>query len=146
MACLADVNFLVALGHGAHQHAARAAAWLGRQTGSPAVALCRVSQMGFLRILTNRSWLQSEVRTAAEAWSAWATILADDRFVFLDEPPGLERGWRELTSGLPSGRSVETDGYLAAFALAADLPVLTFDRAFGSGFDRRFGLRVEIPG
>jgi len=145
MACLADVNFLVALAHEAHEHSRRAGAWLEKPASAPTIALCRVAQMGMLRILTNRSWLKAEVRSAAEVWAAWDALLSDDRFVFLDEPVGLEREWRRLTGELATTRAVETDSYLAAFALAADLPVLTFDRAFGTGLAGGQRLRIEVP-
>jgi predicted nucleic acid-binding protein len=105
------------------------------------VGLCRVSQMGVLRILTNRKWLKDEARSAEEVWSAWTTLLADDRFRVLEEPLGLEQEWRRRTLRLAPGSMIETDTYLAAFAVAAGLTLLTFDR----GFQRFPGLAVEIP-
>ena len=141
MAFLADINFLVALLHEGHQHSSRASAWLERQQESGAVGLCRVAQMGVLRVLTNRSWLKSEVRTAAEVWGAWDMLFTDERFVFLMEPDQIGSRWRKLTERLTRGKMVDTDSYLAAFALTTTRDLLTFDE----GLQRFDGLTVEIP-
>lgn len=132
MAYLADVNFVIALLHARHSAAGRAAAWLDGQEESGAILLCRVVQMGVLRILTNPAWLKDEVLPARAVWDAWDLLLTDDRFAAVHEPPGLERQWRSLTEDLPAGRCAETDTYLAAFALAGGYRLLTFDRGFRS--------------
>jgi toxin-antitoxin system PIN domain toxin len=138
---LADVNVLIALLHAEHPHSLRANAWLDRLSSPDLVGLCRITQMGLLRLMTNSRWLKSEAREADEVWSGWGALLADGRFRFLDEPSSLEREWRRLTAGLARGRMVETDSYLAAFAISAGIPIVTFDR----GFERWPRLRVEIP-
>lgn len=56
MAFLADVNFLVALLHARHTASPIANAWLDEQDEPACVAVCRVAQMGALRVLTNPSW------------------------------------------------------------------------------------------
>jgi hypothetical protein len=140
MAYLADVNVLIALLHARHQHAQRAAAWLAELPEGAKILLCRVAQMGVLRILTNRSWLREDVLSAGEVWSGWDLLLTDDRFAAVDEPAGFESEWRRSTQSLPHGRSAETDFYFAAFATAGGHRLLTFDRGFRS-FD---GLDVLI--
>jgi hypothetical protein len=140
MAYLADVNFLIALLHARHAASERAAAWLDGQEEPRSVRLCRVVQMGALRILTNPAWLQEDVLPARSVWDAWDLLLTDDRFARVSEPPRLEAEWRLLTEEFPVGRCAETDAYLAAFARAGGLRVLTFDRGF-----RRFeGLDAMI--
>lgn len=140
MACLADVNFLVALLHARHSASKRAAAWLEEQDGPGSVLLCRVVQMGVLRILTNPAWLKEDVLSARVVWDAWDLLLTDDRFARVDEAPGLEKRWRRLTAEFPAGRCAETDTYLAAFARAGGHGLVTFDRGF-----RRFeGLDATI--
>ncbi len=141
MACLADVNFLVALLHARHAQSRRAAAWLERHDEEGSVALCRVAQMGALRVLTNRAWLADEVQSAAEVWRVWDMLGGDERFFFAAEPARLEIEWRRLTSGWPRGRLAETDAYLAAFASAGGLRLLSFDKGL-----RRFpGVELELP-
>lgn len=141
MVYLADVNVLVALLHAAHPHQARASAWLEARSDSATIGLCRVTQLGLLRVLTNKAGLAAETHTAPEVWDAWSALLADDRFRILDEPSNLDREWRRLTGALGLGKMIETDSYLAAFALAARIPILTFDQ----GFQRWPDLHVEIP-
>jgi hypothetical protein len=140
MAYLADVNFLIALVHGRHAQAQRAAAWLEKQSPAPSILLCRVAQMGLLRILTNPSWLKEDVLAAREVWEAWDLLLSDDRFKAGSEPVGFEREWRRWTGSLRRGQQAETDFYLAAFAAAGGHRLLTFDR----GFQRFQGLDVLI--
>jgi uncharacterized protein len=142
MAFLVDVNVLVALLHARHAASARAVAWLDRQEDPGSILLCRVAQMGVLRILTNPSWLKEDCRSASEVWNAWDLLLTDDRFVRVDEPLRLEAEWRRLTRDFPAGRCAETDTYFAAFASSGGYQLVTFDRGF-----RRFDkLDVTVLG
>jgi toxin-antitoxin system PIN domain toxin len=138
---LADANFLIALLHARHALSARAVAWLGSQEEPGSVLVCRIAQMGVLRILTNPAWLKEDVLPAAAVWDAWDVLLSDDRFAQVQEPAQLDAEWRLLTRAFPVGRRVETDCYLAAFAIAGSHRVLTFDR----GFRQFAGLEIEIP-
>lgn len=131
MPFLADVNFLVALLHARHAKSAQAVAWLDDQRETGTIALCRVAQMGVLRVLTNPAWLGDEALAAASVWRAWDGVLADHRFARVEEPARLETEWRALTEAFPAGRCAETDTYLAAFARAGGYRVLTFDQGFG---------------
>jgi toxin-antitoxin system PIN domain toxin len=141
MGYLADVNFLIALLHARHGLSERAVAWLGRQEQAGSILVCRVAQMGVLRILTNPTWLKGEVLSAAAVWEAWDRLLTDDRFTSIQEPPGIESEWRLVTREFAPRRQVGTDTYLAAFARAGGYCLLTFDR----GFQQFEGLEVEIP-
>jgi toxin-antitoxin system PIN domain toxin len=138
---LADVNFILAILHPEHQHSNRANNWLNRVTANGDVVVCRIVQMGALRLLTKRLVMGDAVLTGRDAWSFLQCLFSDDRFAFSDEPAGLAGKWQNICEALPSGVSVDTDAYLAAFALAADLTVVTFD----GGFSRFHGLKMEIP-
>ena len=142
LAYLADTNFLIALLHARHALSERAIAWLDTQEEPGGILLCRVAQMGALRVLTNPAWLKEEAQPAAAIWDAWDLLLTDHRFAPVQEPPRLEEEWRLLTRLFAVGRCVETDTYLAAFARAGGHRLLTFDRGF-RGFR---GLDVEILG
>jgi toxin-antitoxin system PIN domain toxin len=142
MAFLADVNLLVALLHARHSLAHAAADWVDRQATPSSILLCRVAQMGVLRILTNPAWMKEDTLTAARVWSAWERLLGDERFAASNEPTGIDREWRRVTESLPAGKCAETDAYLAAFAIAGGHRIATFDRGF-----RRFrGVDVELLG
>lgn len=139
MTCLGDVNFWVALSLDDHVHHAAAANWL-RETQDDDVAFCRVTQKGFLRLLTNPHVMKGEPFTAQEAWRSYDTLRSNRRIWFADEPPGLEQEWRAATQHVRKGPNFWTDAYLAAFAEAAGFVVLTFDRELA----RRAGSHAQL--
>ena len=140
MGALVDVNVLVALLHARHMHSARAVEWLAFQDKPRAVAVCRVAQMGALRILTHAAVMKEDVKSAAEFWRGWASLMEDDRFAQVDEPPGLEPAWRAVTARMRRGEVAGTDAYLAAFAVAGRYRLVSFDR----GMKRFVGVEAEI--
>lgn len=141
MAALVDVNVLVALMHARHVHSAPAVRWLAGQSEPGGVAVCRVSQMGALRILTHPSAMKDEVKNASEFWGGWERLIQDDRFGMVGEPAGLETAWRALSSALARGKPAETDCYLAAFAISGKHSLVSFDR----GLRRFTGLDLVTP-
>ena len=141
MAALIDVNVLVALMHGRHVHSAAAVRWLAGFDDRDAIAICRVSQMGALRILTHPSAMKDEVMSAAEFWVGWDRLINDERFALVGEPAGLQDAWRTLAAAVPKGKSAETDCYLAAFAIVGGHGLVSFDRRL-----RRFaGIELTVP-
>jgi uncharacterized protein len=141
MGALVDVNVLVALMHARHVHSPLAVRWLAGHDERGAVLVCRVTQMGALRILTHPSAMKDEAKSASEFWRGWQRLMEDDRFEMAGEPAGLEDAWRALTASLPKGTPAETDCYLAAFAIAGGHSLVSFDRGM-----RRFkGLSVVVP-
>jgi len=140
MAKLVDVNVLVALMHARHRHSERAVRWLENQTADGSVLVCRVTQTGVLRLLTQPVMMKEDMLSAHDFWRGWARLIADDRFRFAAEPAGLESSWKEITRTFPKGRCAETDVFLAAFAVSGGWTLATFDRGF-----RRFPtVRAEI--
>ena len=125
-----DVNVWLALldpGNANHTLAkAREREMMGR-----GVALCRVVQAGCLRLLTTDAVMgKKDVRSMREAWSEMDRFVALDDVVFHEEPPGLEQEWRKLTALDAPAPKMWTDAYLAAFAIAARLRFVTFDKGF----------------
>jgi toxin-antitoxin system PIN domain toxin len=125
MTCLPDVNVWIALAVAEHIHNASARQWLDGFDGG--VAFCRVTQMGLLRLLTNRHVLGNDVFSPSRAWSSFDKFMNDSRISRLEEPAGLDRLWRVSTTEEPHGSNWWTDSHLAAFASAADLSLVTFD-------------------
>ncbi|MEO5924608.1 MAG: TA system VapC family ribonuclease toxin [Bryobacteraceae bacterium] len=126
---LVDVNVWLALALIGHTHQATAQNWF-ETTDAQGSFFCRITQKGFLRLLTNRPVMGANVLTSAEAWKLYDAFFQDGRVRFAAEPTGIETGGRTQTGGHPSGPNSWTDAYLAAFAAAADLTLVTFDRAF----------------
>lgn len=90
---------------------------------------CRVSQLSLLRLLTNESVMGADVATQQEAWRIYDLFLANGRTSLIDEPRGIEELLRARTSKKRSSTKEWADAYLAAFAEAAGLRLVTFDRA-----------------
>jgi uncharacterized protein len=125
-----DLNVWVALTYGAHQHHGIAARWFNGLRSDTA-GFCRVTQLGFLRLLTHPQVMGDEVRTQADAWKAYDLLAADARVVFYSEldPDAIEAGFRTLTAISRPASQQWPDAYLAAFARSESLVLVTFDRA-----------------
>jgi toxin-antitoxin system PIN domain toxin len=131
MTYLPDINVWIALAAEKHVHHRIARSWLAGSHGDQLV-FCRITQMGFLRLLTNKHVMQEEVLSAAAAWDAYAAIRSDHRIGYMAEPVGLAETWNAFTTGGQSSPNLWTDAYLCAFAVAAGLTLLTFDAKMSS--------------
>jgi len=127
---LPDINVWVALVSDRHFHHARAAGWF-RATGEAGAAFCRVTQMGFLRLLTNSHVMGDDVLSQRQAWRAYEQLASDERVVFALEPPDIESVWKKLTQSDFGVTGRWTDTYIAAFAVLHNFRVVSFDRGFG---------------
>jgi toxin-antitoxin system PIN domain toxin len=139
MTYLADVNVWFALVYVAHVHYSIATAWF-EAVAADQTAMCRITQSGLLRLLTNPKAMGPDVLTAAEAWTTYDKLRSDVRVTFAAEPSGLEIAWRAMTRQPHAGPNFWTDAYLSAFAQAGDYTVVTFDR----GFTRHRRTRVRL--
>ena len=125
-----DINVWLAATAAAHIHHSIANRWFDALVPEARACFCRVTQMGLLRLLTSESVMGAEVLTQTEAWQVYDDFLEDDRIEFADEPPELDIEFRRNSSRTHSASKTWTDDYLAAFATAGDLTLVTFDQAF----------------
>ena len=137
---LPDNNLWLALAFPSHAHHASAKAWMQTVTDKNDCCFCRVTQMGFLRLATNPKVLGSHAVPMFEAWRGFDLMLSDDRIAVVEEPSAIDAAWRGFTQRQSFSTNVWTDAYLAAFAMAADMKLVTFDK----GFTQFKGLRVTI--
>ena len=72
------------------------------------------------------------VRTQREAWKVLEGLRSRSQFIFFDESAGLDQLFRGLSSRDQVAPKLWTDDYLAAFASAANLTLVTFDRALAA--------------
>ncbi len=105
--------------------------------GEEGAAFCRVTQMGFLRLLTSPAVMGDEVLTPLNAWRRYKDLRRDWRVTFAGEPAGMEPAWIALM-GVARTASSWTDAYLAAFALGHGYTLASFDRGFGRWKNLRF--------
>ena len=127
-----DVNVWLALTHQRHVHYGVARDWLDSIDAQ--VFFCRFTQIGLLRLLTNAQVMGPDVLTQRSAWSAYHRWFEDERVEFHAEPaqPDFNHLFQSFsTRGQPSTQ-LWADAYLAAFAKAAGLTLVTFDRALRS--------------
>lgn len=136
---LPDINFWLALAFDSHAHHPVAEEWI-ESAATQSCLFCRVTQMGFLRLSTNRKVFPLDALTMANAWQRFDELLSDERVAFAEEPDDIESEWRGVTQLQTFSTNVWTDSYLAAFAQAADLEIVTFDK----GFSRFQNLRVTM--
>ena len=118
-----DINVWVALtyeGHAHHSNAERFA------TLSPdaALAFCRFTQFGLLRLLTAEAVMSDEVMTQPQAWVVYDRWLQDPRVELVDEAARF----RALARLRQPATKDWADSYLAAFATVGQLTLVTFDR------------------
>ena len=130
MRALADVSWLLPLCYGGHEHHEAARAWLESLPDGDEVVVCRLAQMGLLRLLSNPAVMGADVCATDADWKLNDRLFGDARFMFAAEPSDLEAELRRLTKGFPYSPKLWQDAYLAAFAVAADLPLVTFDQGF----------------
>jgi uncharacterized protein len=127
---LPDINVWVALASDQHVHHLRARNWF-RGTAEGGAAFCRVTQMGFLRLLTNVRVMADDVLSQRQAWSVYEQLARDQRVIFALEPPNIEPVWKKLTQSMFAMTGLWTDTYIAALALLHNFRVVSFDKGFG---------------
>lgn len=138
-----DINVWIALTWDGHAHHERAAGWFNSLDADARMFFCRFTQLGLLRLLSSEAVMGADdVMTQQGAWLAYDRWLKDDRVVFVDEPVDLERRFRSLTRLRHPAPKDWADSYLAAFAEASDLTLVTFDTALKSKTPRTVLLRA----
>jgi toxin-antitoxin system PIN domain toxin len=128
---LCDSNVFLALAVEQHVHHRLAVSWFGALATSDTALFCRATRISFLRLLTQKITADFVPLTNREAWSALDQLMADDATGFEAEPHGLDLVWRQLADGDVSSPKLWMDAYLAAFAIAGKLRMVTLDKDFG---------------
>jgi toxin-antitoxin system PIN domain toxin len=142
---LVDTNIWLALAISSHASKAFATNWFRSLGADDELLFCRSTQQSFLRLATNATILKAygaPPLTNAEAWTTYDLWLDTDRVSFAEEPPGLVERWRTLSTRSSSSPRLWMDAYLAAFALAAGIQMVTLD----AGFRQFHGLDLLVLG
>ena len=127
---LCDVNVLLALATDRHTSHPAAVRWLdGVPVGG--AMICRIAQTGLLRLLNNPAVMREDVLDTDACWDLWHELLEDERIRFTStEPRGLDAMFERFTRGRSCTPRLWTDAYLAAYAQASSLVLVTCDRGF----------------
>ena len=123
------MNVWLALSSPDHEHFPVAWKWYTALADDQVLFFCRITQLGLLRLLTTRSVMGASTLTQSEAWAAYDRWRQDADAQLLDEPSGLEAFFRSRTQADNVSPKEWSDAYLAAFADAAGLELVTFDKA-----------------
>jgi toxin-antitoxin system PIN domain toxin len=136
MRSLVDVNVVFAILVENHAHHAAAWRWWQKR-GEETVGLSLPVRLGILRLLTNKSAMESSPVSPDEALAAWDSFAQDPRTLWLPEAgPTQDLYFRRFVSGRPASPNLWTDAWLAALAEAEGISLTSFDAGF-----RSFGMR-----
>jgi uncharacterized protein len=126
-----DINVWIALTYQRHVHHLIANRWFEALAPTSRLFFCRFTQLGLLRLLTAEAVMGPDrAMSQVEAWKTYDRWILDDRVEFLDEPADIEPRFRSFTRSPRAAPKDWADSYLAAFAAASRLTLVTFDRAF----------------
>lgn len=139
---LPDINVWLALAVADHAHHQRARSYWYEEAGDR-LAFCRVTSLGFLRLVTNASVMGGKPLSVPQAWEAYGAFRRLPEVLMADEPGDCEAWLERWALGERPTHRHWTDAYLASFASASSLRLVTFDGDF-----TRFGglnlLRLEV--
>ena len=122
-----DMNVWLALATVEHIHSAPAKSWWESEDGT--IAFCRLTQLGFLRLMTTAAAMDGKPLTIAEAWRVYDRLYDDDRVTFVAEPVEVEKRFREKAVGRTASPKVWADAWLLATAQEAGGVLVTLDKA-----------------
>ena len=125
MACLLDVNALVALAWPNHVHHGSAHGWFAEHQ-TEGWATCPLTESGFVRVSSN-SAATPEARTPGEALLLLREIVELPGHVFWEDDVSLARDENVVADRLLGYRQV-TDAHLLCLTIHRGGRLLTFDR------------------
>lgn len=126
--------------HPAHKQAQQV---LQNATPADPAVFCRSTQQSLLRLASTPALLKiygAEGLTNRDALVALAALLALPQVCEREEPPGLLALWHRLASRDTASPKVWMDAYLAAFAIAGGLHLVSLDQDFKSFEAQRLNL------
>ena len=118
--------------HASHSVARQA---LRQATATQAAVFCRATQQSFLRLLSTAALAKAYGAvplTNSDALLTLDNLQALPQVTWRDEPPGVLGLWRTLAGLDSASPKVWMDAYLAAFAIAAGLRLVTLDKDFNN--------------
>lgn len=127
---LCDANVFIAIAVEQHFNHGPASDWFSALDEPDTAAFCRATQNSFLRLLTQRIAVNFSPLTNAQAWMVYEKTCEDSAVVFVEEPKGIQSIWRKLATRETASPKVWMDAYLAAFAIAGGMRLVSLDQDF----------------
>lgn len=129
---LPDLNVWLALAIAEHPHH-RAAQTYWRHAAAERVVFCRVTMLGLVRLLSQPKLMGKAALSLRDAFDVYQRFASLPEVELCAEPGDCEVHLTHLLDAATPAR-LWTDAYLAAFAIAGRLRLVTFDKDFA-----RFG-------
>ena len=128
-----DINVWLALTWDRHPQHVPASGWYG-SIDNAILLFCRLTMLGFLRLLTNQKVMGASTTTLAGALQLYDRWTQDPRVELVPEPRGAETLFRQAAApfALRSATKAIADCYLVGFAEAAGAHLVTFDRGLAA--------------
>ena len=95
-----------------------------------------MTQLGLLRLLTTEGAAGKETLTQTGAWAVYDRWVNKGGATYLEEPFGIETEFRFYAQRPTPSPKEWGDSYLVAFAAAASLPLVTFDKGLSQRYAR----------
>ncbi|SEG42764.1 hypothetical protein SAMN05421819_2877 [Bryocella elongata] len=129
---LPDANVWFSLSTSGHASHTSTAKWLQSVASSERIFFCRLTQLSLLRLLTTSQVMGDDVMTQRSAWLSFDFLMLDPRIELHPEPEGLSIAFRNQSNRNEVSPKRWADDYLAAFANAGGLQLVTYDRALAA--------------
>ena len=147
-AVLFDTNIWIAAVFTTHPFHGLAQNALQQATPSEPAVFCRATQQSFLRLASTPAIQKvygAEGLTNRDALVALDALQSLPQCSQRDEPPGVFALWRTLATRSTASPKVWMDAYLAAFALAGGLRLITLDGDFRTFVPQGLDLMLLQP-
>jgi len=129
---LLDVNVWLAAAWARHVHHPIAKSFVDAEDAD--MVFCRVTELAFLRLVTNRGVTGEDALTRKQAWDLLLALQDDPRIKFVAEPRGLAPLWIAFSKRDDRSHLLWTDDYLAAFAQTIGAELATLDTGLRSRY------------
>jgi toxin-antitoxin system PIN domain toxin len=129
---LIDINVWLAVTWDLHPQHGTASRWYAavNESNDSALLFCRLTMLGFLRLLTNRTVMGDSTVTLNSAIGLYDRWIEDPRVELMPEPRQIDKLFRQALSAVatqPATKAV-ADCYLIGFAAAAGAHIVTLDK------------------
>lgn len=145
---LFDTNVWLAATFPKHPFYPLAQKALAQSTAARPAIWCRATEQSFMRLAstaTVQRTYDALGQTNRTVLLALDTLQALPQVAWRDEPPGVFAQWRTLAALDSASPKVWMDAYLAAFAIAGGLRLVTLDRDFKNFVPQGLDLELLNP-
>jgi uncharacterized protein len=145
---LFDTNVWLAAIFPTHPFHAKAQQALQQSTHARPAVWCRSTEQSFLRLASTPALHKAygaERMTNRDALVVLDTLQSLPQVVLRDESPGLFALWCQLAGADTASPKVWMDAYLAAFAIAGGLTLVSLDRDFKTFVPQGLDLVILNP-